>query len=322
MSEKSLIPKSKIKPLDVFVKGGYKDILKEIRKKATIENPSVEKKKDRDLIIATAAKVASSKTLLETIGKTLADKKRSEIEVELSAINTARKEIKTELDELKKEVRKPVTEWEEKEKVRKEEEALKLQIAKDHESALELNVIFDEKREIAKENARIEEEKIKLEAEKKTAQQSTASTSEAVSTALKNQGAAEAETLRIKEKALDDAATSRQQALKIIGVDLDWQTLRGMADNEWIEFFEIKNKEHQSEQNRKAIEDENRKKQEAADKRAADVEHRKKINNEALSALVPILDGFDFEHIEPEDIGKEIIVAIIQGKVPHVSIKY
>ena len=63
----------------------------------------------------------------------------------------------------------------------------------------------------------------------------------------------------------------------------------------------------------KRIADEKRK-ADAAAARLADLEHRKKINNEAVAGLVE--GGFS------EDDAKKIIALIFNGKVLHVSIQY
>ncbi|GAF86402.1 unnamed protein product, partial [marine sediment metagenome] len=108
MSKEMLISQNDVIPLDIFLNGKYEDILTIIKKKASLEDLDVEKTKDRKVMISTAAKIASSKTFLEKIGKNLADEKRAEIDKDLSKINSARKEIKTTLDELRDSTRKPV----------------------------------------------------------------------------------------------------------------------------------------------------------------------------------------------------------------------
>jgi len=57
----------------------------------------------------------------------------------------------------------------------------------------------------------------------------------------------------------------------------------------------------------------NRLKDEAA-KREADQAHKKKINNDALDALVLI-------GVSPH-LGKEIIIAVSQGRIPHITLSY
>lgn len=56
----------------------------------------------------------------------------------------------------------------------------------------------------------------------------------------------------------------------------------------------------------------------ATEAREADKEHKKKINNEVLSALVAVLNTA----IAPEDQAKAIITALAKGGIPHVKITY
>lgn len=59
----------------------------------------------------------------------------------------------------------------------------------------------------------------------------------------------------------------------------------------------------------------------AAAKREADTKHRAKINNAALDAMVLAL-GEGFEEDQAKAIAKDILTAIVQKKVPHVTISY
>ena len=51
-----------------------------------------------------------------------------------------------------------------------------------------------------------------------------------------------------------------------------------------------------------------------ADEKAADTAHQKVINNEALPGLIAVLGD--------EALSKKVLVAIITGKVAHVSVNY
>lgn len=101
--------------LQVFSTGEQIDpILAEIRKQATAFSPDVTTAKGRKEIASMAHKVAQSKTYLDGIGKDLVDQYK-EIPKKIDA---NRKRIRDELDALKDEVRRPLTEWEEAEKAR------------------------------------------------------------------------------------------------------------------------------------------------------------------------------------------------------------
>ena len=76
------------------------------------------------------------------------------------------------------------------------------------------------------------------------------------------------------------------------------------------------------EQERQA--EEKRKEEKAAADREADKSHKKRINNEALEAI--ITTGYDVDKDEPivisKAIAKSIISAIAMGKIPNVKIIY
>ena len=65
---------------------------------------------------------------------------------------------------------------------------------------------------------------------------------------------------------------------------------------------------------RKRIEEEKRREQQEAERRAKDRTHKAKINGGVLSALSDL--GLS------DELGKAVITAIVQGKVPNVTINY
>jgi len=76
--------------------------------------PSIETAKGRKETASIAAKVAKSKTYLDGLGKDLV----ADIKLQAKEIDGRRKTIRDTLDELKEEVRKPLTEYENREKER------------------------------------------------------------------------------------------------------------------------------------------------------------------------------------------------------------
>lgn len=65
---------------------------------------------------------------------------------------------------------------------------------------------------------------------------------------------------------------------------------------------------------RKRIEDEKRREQQEAERRAKDRTHKAKINGGVLA----VLSGLGLS----DELGKSVIAAIVQGKVPNVTINY
>ena len=118
----------KITPAIVFAPGGVEAIIGKVENetRAQAAGLDISRPKDRAAMRSLAAKVASSKTLLDDMGKTLSDEWRKKAE----AIHAERRTIRDRLDALKDEVRKPLTDYEEAEKLRidgHEQEILALQ---------------------------------------------------------------------------------------------------------------------------------------------------------------------------------------------------
>lgn len=114
-TETALVVIEPTNALAVFTDAGKVDpILAAIKKAVADFTPDVSTAKGRAEIASMAHKVARSKTYLDGIGKDLVDQYK-EIPKKIDA---NRKRIRDELDALKDEVRRPLTEWEEAEKAR------------------------------------------------------------------------------------------------------------------------------------------------------------------------------------------------------------
>ena len=100
---------------DVFRSAEAVDpIIQRIRDEVQSHAPDLTTAKGRDAIKSLAYKVSRSKTALDDAGKKLTEDARSQI----SVIDKARKKIRDELDALRDEARKPLTDWEEAEEAR------------------------------------------------------------------------------------------------------------------------------------------------------------------------------------------------------------
>ena len=142
------------------------------------------------------------------------------------------------------------------------------------EKKAEADRIAKEKAEAEeRERIRKENEQLKKEAEERERQAK-----------IEAQKRAEAER---KREALDKAASARMEMLSEIGVALDFNTCRNMNESAWNDFYEAKNKEYQSEQNRiwlekQKAEQEQKKQQEAREK--AEAELKAKLDAEKAAA--------------------------------------
>ena len=129
-----LIVLEKLNPLEIFTPQGTEDILTRITKEAKSVVLDISTPDGRSAIKSLAYKIAKSKTYLDDLGKDLVSAAKEQVKL----VDAERKRIRDTLDELKEEVRAPLTAWEDQEKDR---------IA-DHENALayiqQLGEFFEE----------------------------------------------------------------------------------------------------------------------------------------------------------------------------------
>lgn len=93
-----------------------------IKEECDRHEPDLTTEKGRKEIASLAYKVARTKTAIDEAGKKLNEEARARI----NAVDEARRDIRRQLDDLKDEVRRPLTEWEEAEKLREEKAAQQL----------------------------------------------------------------------------------------------------------------------------------------------------------------------------------------------------
>jgi len=86
----------------------------ESKAKTLVSDLDVSTAKSRKTIAGVAAKVARSKTYLDGLGKNLV----TDLKKQTGAIDAQRRQLRSRLDALKKEVRQPLTKWEQAEKNR------------------------------------------------------------------------------------------------------------------------------------------------------------------------------------------------------------
>lgn len=87
----------------------YSEFYQKLRDLVDAQEPDVSTLKGRNAIASLAAKVARTKTAIDNAGKKLNEEARAQI----NAVDASRRTIREQLDELKVEARKPLTEWEE-----------------------------------------------------------------------------------------------------------------------------------------------------------------------------------------------------------------
>lgn len=330
MSELAIIEIAPDMAPSIYVESGLEKFLEQIRESVK-EVPDLSTAKGRARIASLAAQVSRSKTAVEKPG-------RDYLRHLKEAVKPAEAELRrfvSACDEMRDEVRRPLTEWEaEQERIKAEEamnalhaEALEMNIkfdqeraAKfeaDHEMALLMNNAFDREAKAKKEEAERQriahEEELKRKAEEQARRETEEKAAAELAAAQKREAdsiaaKAQAELLakqaqeRAEQEAKDDAA--KAEAEKKAAIEAEQRKAQEEADR-------IKREAEAKEAARLA--EEKRIADEAA-ARAADVEHRRAINAAAVQALID--QGI------PEDWAKACVVAIARGKVPATTINY
>jgi colicin import membrane protein len=273
-------------------------ILEKIAKEARSFTADVNTPTGRKSIASVAFKVAKTKTYLDGLGKELVDGLK-----ELpKKVDANRKAMRDFLDELKDEVRRPLTEWEQEQerieaemKARAEAERLQREVENAHELAILLNAEFDRKKED----------------ERKAAEQREKERLELIASQAAEKARLEAEA---KAKVEQEAALRREVEAKMAQQRAEKE--RADAERRAAEAEEraTKAREEAIRQERERVESIERKAKEEQEKREADKEHRRRINAEIIADLASL--GFD------EDTAKALITSISKGKVRHTSIAY
>ncbi len=330
MSELAIIEIAPDMAPSIYIENGLEKFLEQIRESVK-EVPDLSTAKGRARIASLAAQVSRSKTAVEKPG-------RDYLRHLKEAVKPAEAELRrfvSACDEMRDEVRRPLTEWEAEQERIKAEEAMNVL----HAEALEMNIKFDQelaaKFEADHEMALLMNDAFDREAKAKAEEaerQRIAHEEE-----LKRQAAEQARR-EAEEKAAAELAEAQKREVDAIAAKAQAELLAKQAQERAEQ--EAKDAAAKAEAEKKAaIEAEQRKAQEEADRikreaeakeaarlaeekriadeaaaRAADVEHRRSINAAAVQALID--QGI------PDDWAKACVVAIARGKVPATTINY
>jgi hypothetical protein len=328
MESTELIVIEKINAIELFTGDKVDPLLEEITKKAKEFVPDISTDAGRKEIASFAYKVARTKTTLDDLGKNLVARWKEDAK----RVDSVRKHIRDYLDDLKDEVRKPLTEFEAAEQKRIEEEARKAMLAEAESEAYAEHSLFLRQKEIERKEAefsKMEADRLakeREEAEKEASRLAEIERKKAVEKAINE--AAERAGIEAERKAAE-----RTKALQaaIEKAERDKREAAEKAEREKIAAIEAEKEKARLEA--KKLEDERARKEKAeaariegerieAEKKAANLNHRKKINREALSCLETVLkSSFDSGH-DFEETAKAIVTAIAFGKITHVTIRY
>lgn len=288
---KDLIEIRTIRPQDVFVEGGIDNIVKMVKSKADLGPIDISNENDREKVRSMAFKVAKTKNALENMGKEFVDQQKKY----LKSIDIKRSLLWEQLDGLQKDIRKPLTDFENTEKNR-------IQEHQDGMESIRKLLYFENEPSVEEIESRIKfcHELEKRDFQEYNEQMRSIATgaqerlSEKLAQVIKaEEDAAELERLRAEkaqreeQKRIDDLAT--EKAKKMVE-DLT-PPPQSNAPNPLV-IIEPK----------------------LTDVKSVD-EHKRTANNEAVKALMTY-------GMITEEESKNIVKAIILGHIPRVKITY
>lgn len=329
----------------LYVAGGLDPYYQQIREQVMSEVPDVNSKKGIDRIKSLASMVSRSKTAVEKPGRDYLKHLKEQPKI----IEAELRDWVSKMDALRDEVRYPVTELEQKEKARIA--ALDQRLNEIHKigSCAEFDVLpsetinawiekldaiaidatwdeYQDRASAAKEAAKVklssalqtrltweaqqaeiarlkaeQEEKDRIQREEQIAAKAR---HEAEQNALREKIAAEQREQAAKDAQLKAEADAKEAHQRLI------REQKESAERERVAAEQAAERERQ----RIAQEEANRKAEE--ERRAADVEHRRTYNREVIAAMQQALPSLS------EQDAITLLTAIVQQKVPHVTIQY
>ncbi len=301
--------------------GGLDSIIGVITAVARKHTPDVTTKKGREAIASNAYKVARCKTLLDEAGKEETAKAK-EIP---NKIDAARRDMRTRLEALQIEVRKPLTDVEEAEKAAAEAEAAAKKLAQEWDDAIRDNRLFDlDRKEEAERLERMvaeREAEIAREAAEKERQKSAQREADAAA-ALAQAEKDKADAIQRQKDAEADAEQARKDA-EAANVQAEKDAAELAERNRLAAIKAKEDADARAEQAAILARQQEQQRQEAAKKKEADElaarerdkEHKKAFNFEALTDLMANA-GLT------EQDAKNVINAIYLKKVRHIGIAY
>ncbi len=333
-------------PAQVFAYGGAQNVLEEITAWARSLDKDASTEAGRDTIRSAAYKISRSKTALDALGKNLKD----EYAEKIKPIDAERKRIRDTLDSLADEVRKPLTDYENREKARQE----------GHETAINAIAALNDRTFQKSEEIKHELERLPVLYKRDWEEygQRAQETHDLVHKSLTGQFAdlkkreeEKEELARLRAEKEERERLEREERIRQEASDKAKRDAEERAERERQE-QERRHREEQERAERKHREEQElaEREKKAAEERAAESErekeravererqraeeekrrldaeekrraenkaHQGKINKEVVSALI------DIDHPAlTEELAKTIVIAIAKGQIPHVKISY
>jgi len=328
--------------LEIYSKPkGLDPYIAQIRAEIDAFKPDTSTNKTRREIAAMAMKVAKSKTYLDSVGKDLVAKLKEQPKL----VDAERKRVRDVLDAWRDEVRWPLTEWENNERVRVDtiKDRINAMSTLPHESegskAMEMHVArlqqtqIDESFDEFIEEAAITKDKMLRESGERLAKLLVREAEQEELDKLRQEQIKQARIEREQKIADAAAAAAKQEAERIAADKIKKANEQKERAKRQAEREKEKARLLKLEQEKKIEEAIEREKQIAArekeiaaikaaneeaeaKKRADDLEHRQTVINEATDMLAS-----QFVSLSPETAAA-IIQAIVDGDIRHVIIKF
>jgi len=278
---------------------------------------SIETDAGRQQIKSLAYKVTRTKTTIDEAGKKLNEEARAQI----NAVDAKRRKIREELDGLAKDVRRPLTEWEEAEKAREQ------QVARTFERLRELAAVQAEEASdaIAGRISQVDAIDISEDvfrsraAEAERLKEKTRNDLQALFERTKQHEADQAELARLRAEQEERERQEREARERKEAEQAEQKRQEHAAAEAKRLAEEAAERARQEERDRQEREERKRREAEEAqrredEKRAANKRHRTAVMKEVTATLMGL--GAD------EAAAKAIVQAIADGYVPHTSIRF
>lgn len=337
MSELAIIEIAPDLAPSIYVENGLDKFLEQIREGVN-EVPDLSTDKGRKRIASLAAQVSRSKTAVEKPGRDYLKRLKEQPKV----VEAELRRFVTECDQLRDEVRRPLTEWEDAEKARTEALQQRLVDLRALSDVIDAAGNYLPSADI---QSRIQEAKsVVLDdswqeraAEAGVAKDSTIQQLEASLAVAQKREHKAAELERLRKEAEEKARLEREEAIRLEAAEkatrdaeakakaeIDAAARREASEKARAEEAErqrIETEKRATREKEEAVAAERRRQEEEQQRiadeearRAADKEHRRTINRQAIADLI--------ESGLSQEMAEKALIAIASGKVSAISIKY
>lgn len=316
-------------------KDGLKPILKMIEEVAKDFEADLNTKEGRDKYASQAYAVARSKTFLDGVGKELTAEWREKT----SRVNDGRNEVKKFLDNLKDEIRKPLTEIEEKEKAEAE---LKKKLIENLEMVLLKYHSMSEMDSLVESHRKVSEVKIEGLGEEFEYKAFTARNKaiEHLNDCIQKREAYDKDQEE-RRKEREELARLREEEEKRKAQEAEQKRIEEAREKARIEAEQKAQREAQEakdreeklkaekEESERRAQEAERKLKEEQEKKEREAEEQKKREEDFKSretqlkknAHNAMLDTLKENGIS-EEVGKKVVTLIAKGKIPHIVVNY